>query len=100
MELTLETLTTVVGAVIFIELVMELIWKPLVKNVDFGGYAAFANNAATFVLGLGGVIGAGWLLGGLNAAAIGNLVLVAIVAASVATGAYEVVKNVGGGVRG
>ena len=97
MELTLETLTTVVGAVIFIELVLQLVWKPLVKNINFGGYADLANNIVAFVLGLVGVLGAGYLIGGLTQVAIGNLVLVAIVAASVATGAYEVVKNAGRG---
>ena len=63
MELTLEALLTVAGAVIVIELVMQLLWKPLVKNVNFGGYAALANNIVAIVLALICVLGAGALLG-------------------------------------
>jgi len=86
--------------VVFIELVMELLWKPFVKNISFGGFADIVNNFVALVLGLVGVVGSGYLLGSLNGAVIGNLVLVALVAASVATGAYEVVKNFVAGVRG
>ena len=99
MELTLETLQTVVGAVAFIELVMELLWKPLIKNISFGGYADIVNNLAAVVLGLIGTVGAGYILGTINGAVLGNLVLVALVAASVSTGVYEVAKNIGVGVR-
>ena len=91
----LESLLTVSGAVIFIELVMQLLWKPFVKNVNLGGFADLANNLVAFVLGLIGVLGAAYFTGGITA----NLFLTALVAASIATGAYEVVKNVGVGAR-
>ncbi len=99
MELTLEMLKTVGGAVIFIELVLELFWKPISKNLSFNGWADLSNNAVAFVAGLIGVVGAGVLLGGYQPADIGQWVLTALVATAGATGAYETVKNVGVPVR-
>jgi len=98
MNLDLQMLTTVAGAVIFIELVMELFYKPIVKNLTFGNWADAIKNVVAFIIGLIGTLGAGSLIpGAFTPQGIAELALVALIATASATLGYEFVKNLGDG---
>jgi len=99
MELTLASLGTLAGAVLLIELVMELLWKPLVKNISFGGYADIVNNFAAFVFALAGTWGSAYVAELWSREVVAERFLLALAAAFTATFGYEVVKNIGVGVR-
>lgn len=99
MDLDLELLKTVGGAVVFIELVMELFYKPLVKNLELGGWKDIITNLVAFGVGLVGTLSAGYLLQGFMPTDVANLVLVALVATAISTLGYEFVSNAFQGAR-
>jgi len=99
MELNLELLKTVGGAVFFVELVLQGLYKPFIKNFNLNGWEELATNIVAFLVALIGAEGAGYLLGGFMPADVANLALVALVASSIATYGYEAIKNLAGGAR-
>jgi hypothetical protein len=101
-DLTLQAVTTVAGAVLVIELVLELFVKPAMENlsVDYQiKWGRLTCNVAAFVIGLAATLGAGHLVGLTSVADVGQLVLVSLAASSMATAGYEVATNAAHAVR-
>ena len=102
-DITLHGATTVAGAVLVIELAMELVVKPAMENLPEGyrrRWGKLTCNLAAFAVGLLATVGAGRLTGLTSATEVGQLVLVSLVASSLATAGYEVATNAARGLRG
>jgi len=102
-DITLRGVTTVAGAVLVIELTLELFVKPAMENLPADYQVKWGKltcNAAAFAIGLAATLGAGHLVGLASVADWGQLVLVSLAASSIATAGYEVVTNMARGARG
>jgi hypothetical protein len=102
-EITLRGVTTVAGAVLVIELMLELFVKPAMKNLPTDYQVKWGRltcNVAAFAIGLAATMGAGHLVGLTAVADAGQMVLVSLAASSMATAGYEVVANMASGAGG
>jgi len=102
-DITLRAVTTVAGAVLVIEMTLELFVKPALANLPAGvrdRWGRLACNGAAFAVGLAATLAAARLTGLTTAADVGQMVLAALAAASLATAGYEVASNARRAARG